>query len=240
MLRTRRFKALNGSGKNLRIVDKIAIYDNNGKQIDCCVIQKDDEGREFYCPSNPNDKHGSFTDRLEDAIEFIKNGFGDEFQQIHLFGFLLHDVVRYIDREYGESIRKNTIEGWKDVKFSYGVKFCFLESFSAGKLICKNEKLMGYDDTINDILTFETEKEASDFIEKVNKKVEEYYKEYSNLERTCDIKWDYENIIKPFFNKIKGNIGSDSVYWMAFRGINKEEQKLKPEYKMKVVRVVIN
>lgn len=45
MLRTRRFKALNGAkGEYSRIVDKIAIYDENEKQIDCCVIHKDDDG----------------------------------------------------------------------------------------------------------------------------------------------------------------------------------------------------
>lgn len=43
MNRTRRFKALNGAkGEYSRIVDKIAIYDENGKQVDCCVIQTDD------------------------------------------------------------------------------------------------------------------------------------------------------------------------------------------------------
>ena len=135
MNRTRRFKALNGAkGEYSRIVDKIAIYDENEKQVDCCVIQTDDTGREYYCPSNPHDKFGLFTDKPKDAIECIRNGFGDGLQQSKLFGLTMEHVVRFIDREYGEEIRRKTIEGWKDTKFAYGVKFSYLNSFSGGSL----------------------------------------------------------------------------------------------------------
>ena len=61
MYSTRRFKGLNGAkGEYSRVVDKIAVYDNNGNQIDCCVIQKDKDGREYYCPNNLQDKMGLF------------------------------------------------------------------------------------------------------------------------------------------------------------------------------------
>ena len=242
MLRTRRFKALNGAkGEYSRIVDKIAIYDENGKQIDCCVIHRDDNGREYYYPSNPHDKDGLFSDRPKDAIECIRNGFGDGLQQSHLFGMNLEHVVRYIDREYGEEIRQKTIEGWKDARFSYGVKFCFFNSFSGGRLVCKHKNLMGYGDTQDDVLTFSTETEASAFIDEVNKKAKEYHEEYINLEKTGDRDWDYENVYKPFFNKIEGKMenGMDSVYWRAFRGLNEEDKNGRPEYKMEVVQVVL-
>ena len=242
MLRTRRFKALNGAKeKYSRIVDKIAIYDENGKQIDCCVIHTDEEGREYYYPSNLHEKFGLFTDRPKDAIECIRNGFGDGFQQSHLLGMTLEGVVRFLDREYGEKIRQKTIEGWKNTQFAYGVKFCFLNSFSGGKLICKNKTLMRYTDTMEDVLTFETESEAFAFIEDVNKKANEYYKEYINLERTGDRDLDYEKVIKPFFDKIEGKMenGTNSVYWTAFAGLNEEKRNGNPEYKMKVVQVVL-
>lgn len=242
MLRTRRFKALNGAkGEYSRIVDKIAIYDDNGNQIDCCVIHTDDDGREYYYPSNPHDKDGLFSDRPKDAIECIRNGFGDGFQQSQFFGMTLEHVVRYIDREYGEEIRQKTIEGWKDARFSYGVKFCFLNSFSGGRLVCKHKDLMGYGDTQDDVLTFDTETEASDFIDEVNKKAKEYHEEYINLEKTGDRDWDYENVFKPFFNKIEGKMenGTDSVYWRAFSGLNEEDKNGRPEYKMEVVQIVL-
>lgn len=158
IMKTRRFKALNGARrKYLGIVDKIAIYDNNGDQVDCCVIQIDDNGREYYCPSNSHDKFGLFTGKPKDAIECIKNGFGDGLQQSKLFGFTMEHVIRFIDREYGEEIRRKTIEGWKDVKFAYGVKFSFLNSFSGGRFVMKNETLMGYGDDIKNILSFDDE-----------------------------------------------------------------------------------
>lgn len=240
MLKTRRFKALNGAkGKYSRIVDKIAIYDNDGNQIDCCIIHNDDDGREYYYPSNPHDKNGLFTDKPKDAIECIRNGFGDGFQVSHLVGINIENVVRFIDREYGEEIRQKTIEGWKDAKFSYGVKFCYVNSFDSGRLVCKNKTLMGYGDTQDNVLTFETEKEASDFIEEVFKKAKEYHEEYTNLKRTGDGDWDYENIVKPFFNKIEKDTGIDSVYWKAFSGLNQEENDGEPVYGMKVVQVVL-
>ena len=242
-MKTRRFRALNGAKRDYsRIVEKIAIYDDEGNQIDCCTIQKDDEGREYYCPSNPNDKDGLFLDKPKDAIECIKNGFGDAIRHSHLFGLVLENVVKYLDREYGEEIRQKSIEGWKDAKFSYGVKFCYLNSFSNGRLISKDKTLMnlyGVKEGRNNILTFETEDEAARFIEEINKKAEEYYSEYLSLKRTGDKDYDHENVVKPFFNKIKmGN--NDSVYWEAFYMLAESKRKKeRPEFNMKVVQIVL-
>lgn len=237
---TRRFKALNGlKGEYSGIVDKIAIYDENGERIDCCVIQTDDNGREYYCPSNPHDKFGLFTNKPKDAIECIRNGFGDGLQQSKLFGFTTEHVVRFIDREYGEEIRCKTLEGWKDAKFAYGVKFSYLNSFSGGRLVMKNKTLMGWGDNTKDVLSFDSEKDAALFIKEVNEKATQYYKEYISLKKkeTGDHDWDYEHTFKPFFNTIKGN-EIDSVYWNAFGGLDKEKESGRPEYKMEVVQIV--
>lgn len=241
MNRTRRFKALNGArGEYSRIVDKIAIYDENGKQVDCCVIQTDDDGREYYCPSNPHDKFGLFADKPKDAIECIRNGLGDGFQQSKLFGFTMEHVVRFIDREYGEEIRRKTIEGWKDTKFAYGVKFSYLNSFSSGRLVMKNKTLMGWDDDTKDVLSFDNEEDATLFIKKVNEKASNYCEEYGTLKRTGDNDWNYEHIFKPFFNRIEGRreYGRSSVYWNAFRGLHEERENGKANYEMEVVQIV--
>ena len=239
MLRTRRFKALNGEGKYTRIVDKIAIYDEKGNQIDCCIIQKDKKGREYYCPSNPHGELGLFIDRPKDAIECIRNGFADAFYESYLLGMKSLNVVRYIDRVYGEEIRQKTIDGWKDAKFCYGVKFCFLNAITRGNLVTKNKELMGYGDTQDDVLTFETEKEASSFIDEVNTKAKEYLEKYHNLELIGDKNWDYENTMKPFFNKIRGD-KINSVYWNAFKELHEEERDGNPTYKMKIVQLVVS
>ena len=241
MNRTRRFKALNGAkGEYSRIVDKIAIYDENGKQVDCCVIQTDDTGREYYYPSNPYDKFGLFTDKPKDAIECIRNGFGDGLQQSKLFGFTMEHVVRFIDREYGEEIRRKTIEGWKDAQFAYGVKFSYLNSFSGGRLVMKNKTLMGWEDDTKDVLSFDNEEDATLFIKATNEKASKYYEEYNSLKRTEDHDWDYEHTFKPFFNSIEGRMenGINSVYWNAFHGLCEEKKNGKPDYEMEVVQIV--
>lgn len=242
MYKTRRFKALNGArGEYSRIVDKIAVYDKNGNQIDCCVIQKDKDGREYYCPNNPYDETGLFLGRPKDAIECIKKDLGDGFLQSHLFGMTFEDVVRFIDRDYGEEIRRKTLEGWKNAKFAYGVSFNFLNSFSGGRNVCKNKCLYGYGDKPEDVLTFDTEQDAQSFIDDVNKKAEQYYKEYVKLPKTDNRDYDYENTYKPFFDKIEGEMenGTDSVYWRAFSGMDHEKQTGQKEYKMEVVQVVL-
>lgn len=242
MYNTRRFRALNGAkGKYPRIIDKIAIYDKNGNQIDCCVIQKDKDGREYYCPNNPHDKMGLFLGRPKDAIECIEKGLGDGFSQSHLFGMSLENVVRFIDREYGEEIRQKTIEGWENAKFAFGVSFNFLNSFSGGRYVCKNKCLFGYDNKPEDILTFDTEQAAQSFIDDVNKKAERYAEEYVKLPKTDNRDYDHENIYQPFFNKIEGKMenGTDSVYWRAFSGISHEKETGQKEYKMAVIQVVL-
>lgn len=242
MYNTRRFKGLNGAkGEYSRVVDKIAVYDKNGNQIDCCVIQKDKDGREYYYPNNPHDEMGLFLGRPKDAIECIRKGFGDGFSQSNMFGMSLENVVRFIDRDYGEEIRRKTLEGWKNAKFAFGVSFNFLNSFNGGRNVCKNKCLFGYGDKPEDILTFDTEQSAQAFINEVNEKAEQYAEEYVKLPKTNDRDYDYENTYQPFFDKIEGKMenGTDSVYWRAFSGIAHEKQTGQKEYKMEVVQVVI-
>ena len=226
----------------LLLQKKIAIYDDNDNQIDCAVIHTDDDGREYYYPNNPHNNLGLFTGRIKDAIECIRNGFGDAIQQSHLLGFNMDYVVRYIDREYGESIRQQSIEDWKDTVFAYGVKFSFINSFSDGNLIMKDETLMNpfSGDLYSDILRFDTEEEAQRFIDKVNKKAEEYYEEYIALEKTGNHDYDYNNIFAPFFNKIKGKSGNrDSIYWEVFSALDTEKEKNKKVYNLEVVQVIV-
>lgn len=242
MYKTRRFKALNGAkGRYSSVVDKIAVYGKDGKQLDCCVIQKDKDGREYYYPNNPHEEMGLFLGRPKDAIECIRNDFGDGFSSSYLFGMSLESVVRFIDRKYGEAIRQKTLEGWKNAKFAYGVSFGFLNSFNGGRNVCKNKCLFGYGDKPEDVMTFDTYRAAHAFIDDVNEKAEQYAEEYIKLPKTNNRDYDYKNTYQPFFNKIKGRMenGTDSIYWYAFRGIAHKKQTGQKEYEMEVVQVVL-
>lgn len=107
--------------------------------------------------------------------------------------------------------------------------------------MCKNKCLYGYGDKPEDVLTFDTERDAQSFIDDVNKKAEQYSKEYAKLPKTDNRNYDYENTYKPFFDKIEGEMenGTDSVYWRAFSGMDHEKQTGQKEYKMEVVQVVL-
>lgn len=237
---TRRFKALSGFKNHLSIIDKIAVYDSAGNQIDCCVIQKDDNGRECYYPTNLNDKYGLFTDKPKDAIECIKAGYGDAFQQSDFFGLMVNNVVRYLDREYGERLREKTLKGWKDTKFAYGIKFSYTSSFSDGRLVMQNKALMGFNDDPKNVLSFDRKEDALLFIKEVNEKAAKYYEEYCLLKRTKDHDWDYKHTFRPFFEQIEGRPenGMNSVYWNAFYGLCEEKKNNNPEYEMAVIQIV--
>lgn len=227
--------------KDNKGVERIFVYDEMGNQIDTSIIKTDDNGKEYYYISNPHDELGLFTDKPKDAIECIRNGLGDALQRTNILNMKHEKVLRFIDREYGEELRQKTIEGWKDAKFAYAVKFMYMNSFHPGHLISKDKAIYMTDN--KDVLTFETESDALAFIDEVNTKAEEYHKEYLSIEKTGDEEYDYENLFKPFFNKIKGDIDEalDSVYWRAFSGINTKvkEGKERPEYKMKVVQILL-
>lgn len=237
---TRRFKALTGKGENAKLVEKIAVYDQSGEQIDCCIIQKDDDGREYYYPNNPNDEDGIFLNRPKDAIECIRNGYGDVMKVCHIFGLKMEHVVRYIDRNYGEELRQKTLEGWKDAKFAYGVKFEVLNSFSGGSLVKGEDELMGFGDRHKDARKFENEADAEEYIKKVEEKVKEYDREYTELEEKEMDEDDKTLAFHHFFEKMRGNraTGLNSLYWNVFRAFREEKKSGRKEYGLEVVQVV--
>ena len=98
-------------------------------------IETDDEGREYFSVPNwvQNDLEMdrfnyrnsmlnymkySFTGKPKDMISSIRRGDGD----VIIRGFLgLENVLYFLDRDYGESLRKKTLEGWRGAKFAYGL-----------------------------------------------------------------------------------------------------------------------
>lgn len=234
-MKTRRFKALT-EGNQPEIVEKIAVYDDNGNQLDCSVIHLDKDGREYYYSSNPHNNLGLFG-RIQDAIEYVRNDFGDVVAIGRLLGFSMYHVVRYIDREYGESIRQQSLEYWKGTKFAFGVKFSFINSFNDGRPVMKNNMLMIFKDDYKDILKFDTEEEAQKYINDVKKKAEEYYEKYKALKRTGDEDYDWNNIIFPFFNDIENY---SEVCWRVFCAIEDEKKNNEKVYKLEVIQVVAN
>lgn len=82
-------------------------------------------GKEYFHIDNP---YGSkyvksdlvrklFSGRIKDAVEAIRNGYGDLILTNSFFGIRSEDVIRFVDREVGERVRAEVIKGFKDAKF---------------------------------------------------------------------------------------------------------------------------
>lgn len=242
MSRTRIFKALSGTKESPRIVNKIAIYDENDNQIDCCIIHKNEDGKEFYYPSNPHHKFGLFGDLPKDMIECIRNDFGDVIVERTGGISILNstDVIRFIDRTYGEPLRQKTIEGWKNAKFKFGIKFSFVNSMSAGCPVSKDKTLHMFNEPLEDILSFDSEGEAQSFINSIVEVAREWFGKYCNLELTGDRDTDYNNTISPFFDEMESKIegGIDSVYWKVFSALDDERKSGNVNYNLKIIQLV--
>lgn len=92
-------------------------------------ISKDTNGYEYYNVPNIYNyrtlfegKEGvilyTFRRMPKDMLTTIREGDGDVITR-GIFG--TEQVARYLDREYGESLRQQTLEGWKDTKFGWGL-----------------------------------------------------------------------------------------------------------------------
>lgn len=92
-------------------------------------VSKDADGYEYYNVPNIysyrtllGEKGGTilykFRKMPKDMLTTIQENDGDVITR-GMFG--MEHVARYLNREYGESLRQQTLEGWKDAKFGWGL-----------------------------------------------------------------------------------------------------------------------
>lgn len=199
---TRRFTALD---KFKGIVDKIAIYDRLGNIKSIHTIQVDDNGYEFYEVDNPFDENGLFTDKIKDAILCIRNGYADCIVKSNFLNMFI--LRKYIDENYGKSLRDKTIEGFKNTKFAYAIKLTSYNSFTNDGLYLSNNNnnlLLFYDK--NKIMTFDNIEDAKQYRLNLFNIAQNYFNEYiasgknekylKNLEKTSVIKYMFSDLRK--------------------------------------------
>ena len=124
-------------------------------------INSDPELLEFnYTPTVREFKKLSFSGRVADAVESIKIGYGDVISVYDNlpFGLRLESVLYFLDRKYGEDLRRKSIDGWKDFKIKYVVQ-------RSDKYIRKSTKQ--YTLERNDDVYFESSKESIEFVESI-------------------------------------------------------------------------
>lgn len=172
---------------------KFELYEKEGQKraifedgTDWC-IHKTSEGKEFVHLPNFNDKtvFKCWGGKLKDAVESIRNGYGDVLQCGSIFGgssYGNESVVYFLDREYGEEKRAEFIEGWKNTQFCFTVTMGFSSSMHGPSLLTEKYDRVGIFGTTDKILTFNTEEEAESFIQRMTEVSEKIAKEYLSLD----------------------------------------------------------
>lgn len=133
------------------------------------IIEKDSKGREYFTLPNRRVKSflKSFTDRIGDAADEVINGNGDTIQINDFFITKNIRVVYFLDRKYGEKMKRKTIEGWKHTKFTW-----ILKTHNNFYQYIKEDGILTYDINDNAIATFNTEEDA---LERLSKLTDEAY-----------------------------------------------------------------
>lgn len=146
----------------------------------------------------------SYSGRIKDAVEMIRNGNGDCISSIKLIGLRTDKVLYFLDRQIGEELRQKSLEGWKDAKFGWAIECGNKNSFS-GYLVLnkKNERMISVLDKDSDTMTFGTKETAYEYVEYLIREARNYAKRLSN--NLCGITDEKERdkIIDSVINEIE-------------------------------------
>lgn len=190
-------RCLDNSKNSIPVIRKYAIFKDGTPRR---VIETDDEGREYfsvpnwirndpemddfnYCNSAKKYMKHSFSGKPKDMIESVRQGFGDV---IFRNSFGTERVLYFLDRDYGESLRKKTIEGWSKAKFAYGL-YCN----------CVSVDIYGRLDYGRQDIYFDSAKDA---IELATKIAEEAYQKAFSL---AGLPWKDDAEYLSFFDDLK-------------------------------------
>lgn len=218
---TRRFTALD---KFKGIVDKIAIYDRLGNIKSIHTIQVDENGYEFYNVDNPFDEYGLFTDKIKDAILCIRNGYADCIVKSILNMFILR---KYIDENYGKTLRDKTCEGFKNTKFAYAIKFTWYNSFTNDGIYLSNNNNLLFIDDKEKIMTFDNIEDAKKYRLNLFAIAQKYFNEYIASGKN-------EKYIEELFKKL----GKTSVLKYMFRELKRNNDKNRDTFDLDIVQVI--
>ena len=186
-----RFKFINDKKKGSRL----QTYVNHELYADFSA-NKDENGHKFgYVPNifayeikSENKKHRH---SIKDMVEHIRNGYADTITISNFFVTLRH-LVRYEDRYYGELIRYQTLQTFKDVKFGY----CINVNTSRDKFAISKENGYCGSWSWKNIMSFESREKAELYIRNINDKIKSLYAKYGNhcpkseLDKLNDIELD--------------------------------------------------
>lgn len=197
-----KYEIINESGKK-----KVKFYEENGEHIVDKVrdVKTDKYGHEYVRVPNPkNPKHiNMFTGRIKDAVEQIRFGIGDCIISNGgiSFGSRIDSVALFLDREYGDKIKNQSIDGWKNAEFGYAIEGYFKHSMGGPVKYTEDGEL--WNDWFPELnkkpfVSFSLEEEANELIQKWTKMAIEADKNYRALDAIEDKNSEEANKIREY------------------------------------------
>ncbi len=187
----------------------------------------------------------SFSGRIKDAVDTIKNGNGDCIQQINLSG--KHDKVLYfLDRKIGEELRQKSLEGWKDTKFAWTVECGNKNRFSGYSPINQKGERISMFDEDRTVKSFDTKDNAEQYVKELLERAAYYAKrlanDYQNVKEKEEKNSAIDQTIKDIedFTGSRFSVLSDFVFDMLTENCEfKSDECVLDEYGYKIIQCIV-
>lgn len=151
----------------------------------------------------------TFTGRIKDAVETIRNGDGDVISVNQFLGIKTIDVIHFLNREFGEEIKKKSLDGWKDAKFGWIITFGSKSStMGAHPLTEKNEVHVIFDKIAPKV--FDTMEDAKTHMTSLLDTAKTYAKKYSDMAVDKNA-GEIEKLKKDLFQELITNFGLSNI-----------------------------
>ena len=151
----------------------------------------------------------TFTGRIKDAVETIRNGDGDAISVSQFLGSKIIYVIHFLNREFGEEIKKKSLDGWKDAKFGWIIIFGGRSSMTrAYPLTEKNEVHMFFDNDAPKV--FDTMGDAKAYMTSLLDTAKTYAEKYSDIAVDKNA-GEIEKLKNDLFQELITNFGFSNI-----------------------------
>ena len=130
---------------------------------------------------------------VKTMVEQIRKGQGDAILRSHFLGATMEHLVYFEDRKYGEEIKHKSIEGYKDTEFAY----CVLTWHPIENRGISKDNRLCYQHNSNELMIFNSRKEAKDYIYRTIRDANELFREYVSVKKESSDALEFK-----FFDKI--------------------------------------
>lgn len=224
------FKIAKCVDKNGKGIHEYAIFADGSRKKR--IYTDDKYGKYFKVDNELNQEEEtclrySFSGRIKDAVDMIRNGNGDCIRSTNLLG--RHDYLLYfIDRKVGEKLRQEFLKSLKYIEFAWIIKTGYKNSFHPyTPLNIKDEAISVFDD--NKIpMYFKYEDEAYKHIKILIDKAWKYAKQLQeDYHKKADNEQNKDKIIGDWMDKIRNETSEFNIVLYYASDMLDEKENLK-------------